>query len=48
MSRMPLEEAEALVLLALGKASGKVVLVPRLGSTRNPDGVWRRGASHAI
>ncbi len=48
-SRLPLEEAvEALRLLASGKASGKVVLVPGLGSTRNPAGVWRRGASHAI
>ena len=39
-SRLPLEEAaEALGLLASGKASGKVVLVPGLGSTRNPSGV---------
>jgi NADPH:quinone reductase-like Zn-dependent oxidoreductase len=48
-SRLPLERsAEALGLLASGKASGKIVLMPELGSTRNPAGVWRRGASHAI
>ena len=39
-SRLPLEgAAEALGLLASGKASGKVVLVPELGSTRNPSDV---------
>jgi NADPH:quinone reductase-like Zn-dependent oxidoreductase len=39
-SRLPLEgAAEALGLLASGKASGKVVLVPGLGSTRNSPGV---------
>ncbi len=36
-SRLPLEEAAAaLGLLASGKATGKIVLVPGLGSTRNP------------
>jgi D-arabinose 1-dehydrogenase-like Zn-dependent alcohol dehydrogenase len=36
-SWLPLEEAtEALGLLASGKATGKIVLVPRLGSTGNP------------
>ncbi len=39
-SRLPLEgAAEALGLLASGKASGKVVLVPGLRSTRNSPGV---------
>ena len=39
-SRLPLEgAAEALGLLASGKASGKVVLVPGLGSSRNSSGV---------
>ncbi len=38
--RLPLEEAtEALGLLASGRASGKVVLVPGPGSTGNPSGV---------
>ena len=37
---LPLEEAtEALGLLASGKATGKIVLVPGLGSTGNPPGV---------
>jgi NADPH:quinone reductase-like Zn-dependent oxidoreductase len=36
-SRLPLEEATgALGLLASGKATGKIVLVPGLGSTGNP------------
>ena len=34
-SRLPLEVTEALRLLASGKATGKIVLVPGLGSTRN-------------
>ena len=39
-SRLPLEEAtEALGLLASGKATGKIVLVPGSGSTGNPPGV---------
>ena len=39
-SRLPLERAaEALGLLASGKASGKVILVPGLGSARNPSGI---------
>ena len=48
-SRLPLERsAAALGPPASGKASGKVVLVPSLGSTRNLASVCRRGASHAI
>ena len=39
-SRLPLEEAtEALGLLASGKATGKIVLLPGSGSTGNPPDV---------